>query len=131
MDKCEAAESWFRRASIDLDTAGFLSENMQPVPIEIVCYLCEQAVEKYLKGFLVLNDTVPQKTHNLNSLGVACTEFSKSYEDVADMLSVLTEYAVHIRYPSEIEISNEDMRRALANAKSIEALTLSLAEASR
>jgi hypothetical protein len=69
MDRREATESWFKRASTDLDTA--------------------------------------------------------------DMLSVLTEYAVHIRYPSEIEISNEDMRRALANAKSIEALTLSLAEATQ
>jgi len=82
-----------------------------------------------LKGYLVLNDVIPEKTHDLSELGSACAEFSKSFEDVDDMLTTLTEYAVHIRYPSQIEITNDDMKRAIANARSIEAMTRSLSNA--
>lgn len=47
MDK-EIIVEWFRFANMDLTTAKFNFENMHPAPLEIICYHCQQAAEKYL-----------------------------------------------------------------------------------
>jgi len=36
---------------MDLGTAEYL-QNMSPLPLEIICYHCQQSAEKYLKGYL-------------------------------------------------------------------------------
>ncbi len=51
MDNLSIAQEWFVIANTDLASATFL-QNMHPIPIEIICYHCQQATEKYLKGFL-------------------------------------------------------------------------------
>jgi hypothetical protein len=42
MDNRIRAQEWQRLAEQDLDSAGYLL-NMRPVPLEIVCYLCQQS----------------------------------------------------------------------------------------
>jgi HEPN domain-containing protein len=128
MDNRDLAQGWFDYAANDLAAAVYLSEGMNPAPVEVICYLCEQSAEKYLKGFLALNGAVPQKTHDLERLGAAAAEFFKGFDDVADGLSVLTGYGVSVRYPHSLEVTQDDMHRAIANARSIEALTLSRVE---
>ena len=41
---------WFEFAKRDLESAKFLI-NMHPVPIEIICYHCEQSAEKIERFF--------------------------------------------------------------------------------
>lgn len=54
MDNREVAKEWFQFAKLDLESAKFLT-NMHSIPIEIICYHCEQSAEKYLKGYMALN----------------------------------------------------------------------------
>jgi HEPN domain-containing protein len=124
MDNGKVAAGWFDYAANDLAAAEYLADGMRPVPIEIVCYLCEQSAEKYLKGFLVLNGVTPRKTHDLEELGIEAARFFKGFEDVADGLSVLTSYGVGVRYPYVLEVSEDDMKRAIANAHSVKAMVL-------
>lgn len=42
-------KEWLEFAAMDLDSAQFLL-GMRPVPVEIICYHCEQAAEKLLKA---------------------------------------------------------------------------------
>lgn len=42
MDNRIRAQEWQRLVEQDLDSAGYLL-NMRPVPLEIVCYLCQQS----------------------------------------------------------------------------------------
>jgi hypothetical protein len=51
MDNKKFSKEWFLIADADLGSAGFL-QNMKPIPIEIICYHCQQSAEKFLKGFL-------------------------------------------------------------------------------
>ena len=44
---------WLRMADNDFDTALLLNVAVRR-HYEIICYHCAQAVEKYLKGFLIL-----------------------------------------------------------------------------
>ena len=54
MNNRDIAQEWFMFATNDLKSAEFLL-NMKPLPLEIICYHCQQSAEKYLKGYIALN----------------------------------------------------------------------------
>jgi len=60
MDNKTGAQGWLNLAVMDMRRAEYLT-TMKPVPVEIICYYCHQSVEKYLKGYLVLNFTITSK----------------------------------------------------------------------
>lgn len=126
MDNRMRAQEWQRLAEQDLNSAGYLL-NMRPVPLEIVCYLCQQSAEKYLKGYLVLYGINPPKIHDLNELRKLCSELSETVKDIADQCSDLTAYGVQPRYPMELMLEEQDMRQALNSAKAIRDFVLALA----
>ena len=45
MNNKDIAKEWFDLATKDFECAKFLL-NMKPVPFEIICYHCQQCVEK-------------------------------------------------------------------------------------
>ena len=49
------AQEWFSKADHDLQTVEILFTDPKP-PTDTLCFHCQQAVEKYLKGMLVLNN---------------------------------------------------------------------------
>ncbi|MBU7006198.1 HEPN domain-containing protein [Phosphitispora fastidiosa] len=118
MDNQIRAQEWRRLAEQDLNSAGYLL-NMCPVPLEIVCYLCQQSAEKYLKAYLVLNGLNPPKIHDLNELCKLCSKLSDIFKYIADQCSDLTAYGVQPRYPMELMLEEQDMRQALNSAKAI------------
>lgn len=109
---------WFEMAKMDLDAAEYLL-NMRPVPIEIICYHCEQSAEKMLKGVLVANNIEPPKTHDLLQLCKQCSEIDEEYEQFSDSCIELTPYGVQVRYPSGMELDEMDMHCALREARKI------------
>ena len=46
------SSEWLEFAKMDLGAAEYLL-TMHPLPVEIICYHCEQAAEKFLKAVLV------------------------------------------------------------------------------
>jgi HEPN domain-containing protein len=72
-------KEWFIIADDDFDSAKILNESDRK-HMEVICYLCAQASEKYLKGYLVYNDIIPQKTHNLVLLTDKCIEIDSVFE---------------------------------------------------
>lgn len=114
-DKITIVKEWLRFASNDISCAKH-SLSMRPVPLEIICYLCEQAAEKALKGYLVYQNVEPPKTHILKLLCKMCTDIDKSFEEITVQCGNLTLYAVQPRYPFEIEITENDMRKAILDA---------------
>jgi HEPN domain-containing protein len=61
------AKEWLSYAEMDLSSAEFLL-GKRPLPLEIICYHCQQSAEKCLKGLLVLKNQMPPKTHDLSLL---------------------------------------------------------------
>ena len=51
MDKQEELLQWFKIAKLDLMSAEHLFNTMHPTPDEIICYHCQQSMEKDLKVF--------------------------------------------------------------------------------
>ncbi|UTC76000.1 HEPN domain-containing protein [Treponema sp. OMZ 792] len=48
----EISKEWYSYAERDLITANHLVKTLHPVPLEIVCYHCQQSSEKFLKGYI-------------------------------------------------------------------------------
>jgi len=103
----EEVREWFRLADNDLYSAKILDEAVHK-PYEVICYLCTQAVEKYLKGFLVYNDIIPQKTHDLVFLCNLCVEKNNNFQSVKILCEFLNRFTA-IRYPHRYEIAGDDV----------------------
>ncbi len=119
MDKQEELRQWFKIADDNLDSAEFLFANRHPSPDEIVCNLSQQAAEKYLKGFLVVHDITPPKTHDLLLLMTKCEEIKPGFNTLAVKCTVLSRYGVIPRYPNELQITTDDTKTAIQYAKDI------------
>jgi len=115
----EYALEWFNYAITDLSSAEFLL-SMYPLPIEIICYHCQQSAEKFLKGFLIYSGvSEPPKTHNLIILHDMCLEKDKQFIEISRACEALNRYGVQLRYPNEMEILENDMRKAIEYARFI------------
>ena len=72
---------------------------MSPIPLEIIGFHCQQAVEKHPKAFLIANDRIPDKTHDSLFLLRECSVYDQSFRDLAPACASLSEYDVRTRYP--------------------------------
>ena len=119
MDKQLELKQWKEIADSDLTLSIFSAKNMWPVPYAIVCFHCQQAVEKYLKWFLVLHDIEPPKIHDLEEFEKLCENIQPKFSEIYEKCSFLTGHAVQSRYPNEICIEKQDMDKAIDYAKEI------------
>lgn len=96
--KKELVEEWFQRGGHDLDTAEILFER-EGHP-DIILFHLQQAVEKYLKGFLIYNGWKLKKIHDIETLLTSAIEFEKEFESYLDFGRKLTAFYYEDRYPS-------------------------------
>lgn len=126
MDNLTQAQEWQRLGAMDLRSAEHLLK-MHPIPVEIICDLCQQSAEKVLKGFLVLQGMNPPRTHDLDELCKLCLRVSSTFEHIVDQCSDLTAYGVQPRYPMSAVLEEHDMQQALRSAKAVLNLVFALA----
>lgn len=113
------SSEWLDFAYMDLSAAEHLL-TMRPLPVEIICYHCEQAAEKFLKATLVQFDRELPKTHDLIQLCKLCCEVDTRFEQLADSCIELTPYGVQVRYPSNLELDESDAVCALKECRLVQ-----------
>jgi HEPN domain-containing protein len=96
--KKEVILQWVQRAENDLKAAEILFIS-DPLILDIACFHFQQAVEKYLKVFLVFHDKEFIFSHNIDYLLDLCAQIDAIYADT-DPLN-LSLYAVRTRYPHD------------------------------
>lgn len=112
-----AVERWLAVAARDRRTATVCLADEPPL-LESAAFHCQQAVEKLLKGFLVLGRKRSRKTHSLSDLGAMARA---SFPDIAELVAAAeswSKWAVAYRYPKEEgdappEPDEDELRRAL------------------
>ncbi len=108
---------WFDKAQNDWATVKILMQN-ESYPHDIVCYHCQQYVEKLLKGLLTAYEIEFPKTHDLRRL-IQLAQILPQLASLADRADELTNYAIQSRYPDPfVSISQEQVREAIAAARS-------------
>ena len=110
---------WKQFAQMDYDTAKHLYNTMHPKPLEIICYHCQQAVEKLLKAILITNGSAIEKTHDLGLLAERCASIVTIPDEIYDVCDNLTPYGVKIRYPQELFLEEHHVKSALENAEKV------------
>ena len=110
---------WIQYALKDYTAAVKMVQLHRPIPIEIVCYHCQQAAEKILKAYAIAKDETPIKTHDLVILLNQCRQHSAAFDNCAKFCMTLTTYASLARYPSNIEITEQQMKQALKDIRGI------------
>lgn len=94
--------AWLQKADNDLLAAD---NNLAAsrVPFDAVCFHCQQAAEKSLKGLLVFLGTEAPRTHDLLAVleRIKLLLSSDIEVKVRDACIVLNPYAIEIRYPDE------------------------------
>ncbi|PIT89826.1 hypothetical protein COU23_01765 [Candidatus Kuenenbacteria bacterium CG10_big_fil_rev_8_21_14_0_10_36_11] len=92
------AEKWFKLADEDLKYALASFKDFQAYYGQI-CFIVQQAVEKYLKGFLVLHKNSFPKIHDLVKLLKLCSEIEADFLDYVDEVNYLSQFYLITRYP--------------------------------
>ena len=94
-------------------------KTFHPNPLEIVCFHAQQAAEKIVKGFLVSKGIEPPKTHDMQVLLEMCVDIDIKFDDIYEEATTLTNYAVHLRYPTEFALTEQDAEKAIENADKV------------
>ena len=117
IEKNTIIKQWIEKADHDLGTAQLTFIHI-PKFRDTIAFHCQQAVEKYLKAYLLFLDAPFKKIHDLTVLLGLITEFEPISDEMFDQSAELQDYAIEIRYPDTIlDLSEEDIIRAIQIAK--------------
>lgn len=101
INKENEIKKWLKRAESDLKTAKILIDS-KDVITESICFHSQQAVEKYLKAFLVFHKKEFRKTHIIAELLKLCIDLNNDFNKLKELnIQSLSIYAVEIRYPDD------------------------------
>jgi len=101
------AEDWILLADRDLYAAEVLLKD-HFLLTNIVAFHCQQAIEKYLKAFLIENDVPLIKTHDLIKLNGMIQEIKDLGIDRKNLI-IINEVYVESRYPGELGLISDGM----------------------
>lgn len=109
----EIVKEWVAKAEADFRTASRLIREKEDVPnYDLVCFLSQQCIEKYLKAYLQVCNVAFERTHDLSVLLDLTLAYSPFWESWRPSFRAVKDYAVEFRYPGEWA-QREDARRAL------------------
>jgi HEPN domain-containing protein len=97
----ETPKAWIRFAEGDLAVAEREMQSELPV-YHPVCFLCQSAAEKFLKGYLISMGWKLEKTHDMVELLGYCAGYDEELGSMIAEGAVLNEYIVAGRYPGDI-----------------------------
>jgi len=109
----ENIKNWLKKANNDLKAAEVLFDSDEDEMLtDSIGFHCQQAVEKFLKAYLISCNIPFKKTHNLELLLELCKNQDKNFENIN--VGDLSNFAVEIRYPDDFfELNADDMKNYL------------------
>ncbi|MDO9709630.1 HEPN domain-containing protein [Paracraurococcus lichenis] len=110
--RSDAAE-WITFAERDYRAARLLLSAVPPL-LEAAAFHCQQAAEKLLKAFLVLEGKPTPKLHDLGQLSTRLDRYGPILADMEEALESLSPWAVTGRYPDleEAQPTEAEIRNA-------------------
>lgn len=117
--------SWIKKAEKDLLAAEHELSFPNGVT-ESICFHCQQAVEKFLKAYLVFLGIPFTKTHEIGELVTKCENKDKEISAFKEVADKLTDYAIGVRYPEQLlEPTSEEAKEAFEIANKMRRFILS------
>jgi HEPN domain-containing protein len=104
-DENDYLRTWLFRANEDIAVIEKLFESGPELYASTICFHAQQAVEKFLKAFLVFHNIDFPKTHDLDYLLLECKKIDAKNFDID--LGSLTDFGVSIRYPDDFYLPDK------------------------
>lgn len=118
-ERYAVAQPWFAGGERGVRLGGLaLQEGDMP---DEARFHAQQAVEKYLKGYLTLIDVDGSRTHSLETLAGLCADGDPAFGPWIERLAPLSQYAVETRYPNGRRTDMTEARQAMAIAEDLQA----------
>ncbi|MBC7227145.1 MAG: HEPN domain-containing protein [Thermoflexales bacterium] len=113
---------WFAQGDLDLQAAEILLTLGGPLPI--VAFHLQQAVEKYLKGFLLSTGWTLRRIHDLELLLQDAIDRDEDFAPFLPFCQRATEYYLETRYPLGIQspLEEDALKQDLDTARELIAL---------
>jgi len=117
-EESQYPKDWFRVGDREIERARNL---LKLGDLEGAGFNIQQAVEKYLKGYLLSKGWVLKRIHNLETLLNEAIGFDPSFEMYRAYCQKTTQYYVEERYPFTIAsmLNDAEIKESLSAAESI------------
>ena len=106
--------AWVRKAEKDYQAAAQLAEGRGSFPDQL-CFLCQQASEKYLKALLHERGHVVPRTHDCERLVNLLAPTDPTLAHLKRSAKGLTRFAVDPRYPNLFDTPDASRARTAWN----------------
>lgn len=112
-------EDWIEMARKDLRGAKVLHEATEVE--ELVAFHCQQAVEKYLKAFLIKETGILHSGHYLMGLLKRCYQIDENFREFIPQVTFLNSYYIETRYPAAggLIVDEEDAEQCIEYASQV------------
>ena len=104
------------KAKKDYTTSEKLFEYDSDYYWDIICFHCQQCIEKYLKAFLMYNNIIFPKTHDLEFLMGLCLPTDDHFKNFD--FTEFADFGVEIRY-DDVPTTINDTKKVLETAKTV------------
>jgi HEPN domain-containing protein len=104
-DQNDYLKNWLFRANEDLAVIDSLYKTDPTFYSSTICFHAQQAVEKFLKAFLILHNVDFPRTHDVDFLLMECHKIDPQDFDID--LGSLTDFGVSVRYPDDFYVPNK------------------------
>lgn len=94
------AKKWFDIGNNEFGFACLGLDDKQDKFYAQICFLFQQAIEKYLKGYLVANNVDIEKVHDLGYLCKKCSHINKEFMGFYNECKIVSQYYIPSRYPA-------------------------------
>ena len=105
-------KNWLIKANEDIAVIKQLSSEQPEFYTTAISFHSQQAVEKFLKAFLIYKDIEFQRTHDVDYLLAECLKIETLGFSSIDLKN-LNDYAVTVRYPDDF--MTPSLKAALEN----------------
>jgi HEPN domain-containing protein len=118
----ETADELFDKAERDLLTIKILNQDIT-YPADrkgdIICFHAAQAVEKFLKGFIIGKNEQVEKMHDLIKLLEQASRIDRSFDGLKKECLLINKFTPDIKYSHEKTITKSDIDIILRSLASI------------
>jgi len=112
---CNKAE----KDMMTVDTLYTKPKYPEDLMYDIICFHATQAVEKFLKSFIISNGKTVEKIHNLDILQQYAMEIDNSFSDIKNACVLLNTFISNIKYDDEDSITKQDITKIIKSLETI------------
>ncbi len=113
----EISNEWFIRAEHDLEGVRLLLQ--QEGPVDTTSVLVEEAMEKYIKGYLLLQGWKLRRIHDVEALVSEAITYDKTFGQFLELARIVSAFYLEARYPPgpPREYSREELLKVFAETE--------------